>query len=281
MNAELDRGRRCVDRISTMGTVVSVDVRGRPSRPDFEQAVLAVGARLRSIDELFSPWRPGSWVSRLMSAEVRLADCPAEVQRVIELAISMTARTQGCFSPFWRGEAGAWTGPDPTGLVKGWAAQQASDLLIARGLPDHVVNAAGDLVLSGDPDPAGDAAASAWRIGIGDPRRSAALVGTVELDASTSRWAVATSGVAERGLHIYDPVTGSPTETVSSATALMAVSDTNDAGAVADASATALVAAADRAPGLLDGLAREDVLGFVITRSGDLHDPHGMLMLAR
>ena len=88
--------------------------------------------------------------------------------------------TDGYFSPFWRRLPYGDPGPDPTGLVKGWAAQQASDILVSRGLPDHVVNAAGDIVVSGQAAP-GDPACP-WRVGISDPHRAGALVGVVDLD---------------------------------------------------------------------------------------------------
>ena len=59
-----------VELVPTMGTVVSVDVR-TPARAEvFGEAVEAVTRRLQAIDELFSPWRPDSWVSRLISGVV-------------------------------------------------------------------------------------------------------------------------------------------------------------------------------------------------------------------
>jgi hypothetical protein len=45
----------------------------------------------------------------------------------------------------WRGDGTV----DPTGLVKGWAAGQASHVLLEHGVTNHCVNAAGDLALAG------------------------------------------------------------------------------------------------------------------------------------
>ena len=91
-----------------------------------------MAVRLREIDDMFSPWQRDSWVSRLISGVLVTEDCPLEVQRVVELSVQMMELTDGFFSPYWRRRPYGDPGPDPTGLVKGWAAQQASDLLVAR-----------------------------------------------------------------------------------------------------------------------------------------------------
>jgi FAD:protein FMN transferase len=264
-----------VELVSTMGTVVSLDLR-TPARPEIVgQAVEAVTGRLRAIDELFSPWRPDSWVSRLISGAVGRADCPPEVQHVVELATGVMELTDGFFSPFWRRLPYGDPGPDPTGLVKGWAAQQASDLLIRHGLPDHVVNAAGDIVVSGQSAP-GDPSCS-WRIGISDPHRARELAGVVDLDQSTARWAVATSGTAQLGAHVSDPHTGSFPCSVVSATAVARIQGDEEGGAVADACATALVAAGERAPLLLETLRTHGVEAVIIESDGSVRDPHRLL----
>ena len=263
-----------VELVPVMGTVVSIDVR-TPVRPEgFREAVEAVAGRLREIDDMFSPWRRDSWVSRLISGVLVPEDCPLEVQRVVELSVQMMELTDGFFSPYWRRRPYGDPGPDPTGLVKGWAAQQASDLLVALGLPDHVVNAAGDVVVSGrsapgDPD-------SAWHIGISDPHHDRRLAGVLDLDQGAARWAVATSGTAELGAHVGDPHTGRFPRSVASATAVTRIEECEGA-AVADACATALVAAGEGARVLLEGLSGHGVEFLLIERDGSVHDPRGML----
>jgi hypothetical protein len=52
----------------------------------------------------------------------------------------------------------AWAMPggvDPTGLLKGWAAQRAADTLRAAGPPAAMDNAAGDIASDGRPDVTG------------------------------------------------------------------------------------------------------------------------------
>ncbi len=264
-----------VELVSTMGTVVSLDVR-TPGRPeDFREAVEAATRRLRAIDDLFSPWRPDSWVSRLISGVVVPGDCPDEVQRVVEVAVELMELTDGYFSPFWRRLPFGDPGPDPTGLVKGWAAQQASDVLVSHGLRDHVVNAAGDVVVSGRSTP-GDPQCT-WRIGISDPHDVQALAGVVDLDQTAARWAVATSGTAELGAHVSDPHTGRFPRSVVSATAITRLDRFDEGAAVADACATALVAAGEAAPALLERFAAHGLDVLLIEGDGSVRDPRRLL----
>lgn len=258
--------------VHTMGTVVSIDVRAAVRPPGLDAAVTAVARRLRHIDELFSTWRADSWVSRLGSGGTTRVDCPGEVREVLALADRMAVLTDGYFSPFWQHRAAGPVGPDPTGLVKGWAAHQASDVLLDHGLGDHVVNAAGDLLVSGRPA-VGRAGDSTWRVGISDPHDTKTLAGVVSLGSGPSRWAVATSGVAELGHHVVDPHTGSFPRTVASATAVARVHGSGT-GALVDACATALVAAGHRSDALLGGLTGHGVRGLVIDASGAVTDPH-------
>ncbi len=263
-----------VETVRTMGTVVTLDVRAARTQPPVA-AFADAAADLHRVDRLLSTWRAGSWASRLLRREVVVGDCPAPVREVVGLAERLAEVTDGWFSPYWRGDAAS--GPDPTGLVKGWAAQRASDRLLAHGLPDHLVNAAGDLVVSGSPDP-GQGAASAWRIGIADPLRPGALVGVLDLAGGAGRWGVAPSGPAERGPQVVDPHTGAAPLSVASATAVARVGTPHEeAGAWTDACATALVAAGGRAPDLLGRLAARGVDAFLVGADGQVTDPAGLL----
>ena len=89
-------------------------------------------------------------------------------------------------------------GVDPTGYVKGWAAQQALAELRADGICGAIVNAAGDVASSG-----GMGAGVPFRIGIADPFSPRQLAAIIDLTG-----AVATSGCYERGQHLIDPFSG-------------------------------------------------------------------------
>ncbi|MFF5856586.1 FAD:protein FMN transferase [Streptomyces sp. NPDC012751] len=181
-----------------MGTVFSFDVRG--GEPAAVRAALAEAvAGLHRADAVFSTYRADSDVSRLARGELDLDGCAPEVAGVLELAARAERVSQGWFSARYRGV------PDPTGIVKGWAAERAARALAAvAGVRGVSVNGGGDVQLLGAPEPG-----RPWRVGVADPLRPGGLAAVVST-AGTRELAVATSGTAERGAHIVDPGTGRP-----------------------------------------------------------------------
>jgi len=154
---------------------------------------------------------------------------------VLELCEKATVLSQGWFDP-WAMPGGF----DPTGLVKGWATEQALAILRIAGVEAAIVNCGGDIAVHGlSPD------AHSWRIGVRHPWRSDGLACVLEVDR-----AVATSGCYERGPHLINPRDGRMLSGVSSATVV------GSSLALCDAFATALVVAGDEGPALarsLDG----------------------------
>ena len=255
--ASPERTRRLVH---TMGTVISIDVRERAT-PGVVAALDAAEAVLHQADEVFSTYRDGSWISRLARREVLPRDLPADVLEVLALCAEIEELTDGWFSARWRGDGTL----DPTGVVKGWAAERAGRELSAAGLVNHCVNAAGDVALAGGPSED-----RGWGIGITDPRRAGALLGVVEAPAGET-FAVATSGIAERGRHIRDPRTGRAVDSVLSATVAGPVLS------LADGLATALVAAGPAAPSLLPRWQAAGWRGCLLTADGTWLDPSGLV----
>jgi thiamine biosynthesis lipoprotein len=173
-----------------MGTVFSFDVRGGDG-PRAEAALHAAAAWLHHVDEVFSPYRPDSQISRLAAGKLALSACAPEVREVLALCETAGRLSGGWFSTRYAG------GLDPTGLVKGWAVERAAAMLASGGADAVCVNGGGDVQVRGGP----------WRIGVADPLRPGALAAVVDADGEL---AVATSGPAERGCHIVDPHTGRP-----------------------------------------------------------------------
>jgi thiamine biosynthesis lipoprotein len=91
---------------------------------------------------------------------------------------------------------------DPTGIVKGWAAERAARRIAEAGASGVSVNGGGDVQLLGVPGPE-----RPWRVGVADPLRPGGLAAVVSA-LGVNELAVATSGTAERGAHIVDPRTG-------------------------------------------------------------------------
>lgn len=219
-------GARRVEAV--MGTVVSFDVRSAGEPTDAIHLALAKAkARLHRADAVFSTWKPQSPLNRIRRGLLPVADAPLEVATVLDRCRVAKELSAGWFDP-WAMPGGV----DPTGLVKGWAAEQALESLSAAGVEAAMVNAGGDIAVAGEPEPG-----RPWRIGIRDPWDRGRIVAVAEV-----RQAVATSGTYERGDHVIDPGSGRHRSAVASATVTGPHLD------LADAFATALVAAGE--PGL-------------------------------
>jgi thiamine biosynthesis lipoprotein len=181
-----------------MGTVVSFDV------PAFTADALGRAVRwLHWVDATFSTYREDSDVSRYGRGAVSLAECAPELTVVLDACRAVGAASGGYFTATPGGRF------DPSGYVKGWAIERAAAMLTAAGSAEHSVNGGGDVQCVGDRGPG-----QLWRIGIADPLRS----GTLALVVTGRDFAVATSGVAERGSHIIDPHTGQPATELASVT---------------------------------------------------------------
>ncbi|MBK6763343.1 MAG: FAD:protein FMN transferase [Micrococcales bacterium] len=176
---------------------ISLAMRGRHA--DDERAWQRAMDSLRRADEVFSTYREESFISRLDRGEVTLAQCPPEVAEVLALGHAASIASGGAFS-IWR------PGLDPSGVVKGWAVEQAAEYL--RDLPDtdFCLSAGGDMVCHAHDVP--------WKVGIENPRDPGRLVATV----SVRQGAVATSGTAHRGEHVVDARDGSLPQGVASVT---------------------------------------------------------------
>ncbi|MER7468714.1 FAD:protein FMN transferase [Streptomyces sp. NPDC097981] len=196
------RAERLRHTENVMGTVFSFDLRHRPTRA-IRAALAEAVAWLHHVDRVFSTYRPDSAISRIAEASMNLCDAPPEVDQVLRMCERAETATRGYFS------ARAGERLDPSGLVKGWAVEQAYAALRAAGAPNSLVNGGGDIRLGGEPAPG-----RSWRVGIADPCRPGRLLTTVE----GRDFAVASSGSAERGPHILDPRTGRPSQRLLAAT---------------------------------------------------------------
>jgi FAD:protein FMN transferase len=210
--------KRTQREIEVWGTVLYLDV---TSSVDISTALAEVENYVHHVDEIFSTYKSGSKVSQLRRGEIAIEQCSPEVIEVWNLSLELKELTQGAFDP--------WTvagGFDPSGLVKGWAADNSAEILKAAGAEHVQVNAAGDLALRG-----GFTDQLPWSIGVVNPDNRLEILQTFEIQDG----AIATSGTYERGAHIYDPHTGLIAIGAKSATVI------GPNGAIADALATALM----------------------------------------
>ncbi len=119
---------------------------------------------------------------------------------------------------------------DLGGIAKGYAIDRGSAVLKEKGITNFILNAGGDLYVSGTKD-----ADTEWRVGIKHPRRTNDLAGAFDL----KDYAVATSGDYERfkiinGIryhHILNPADGYPGRLSESSTIIAPTAEEADATA--------------------------------------------------
>jgi thiamine biosynthesis lipoprotein len=229
------------------GTAITLDLRDSldPEVPD------RVYRWFRRVDDLFSTWRTDTEISRLARGELGAADVSTEVATVLALCDRVRGESDGAFDVRFAADprvppADGRAPIDPSGLVKGWALDQAASMLREAGAVNFAIGAGGDVIVAGSPD--GD---TAWRVGIQHPsRRDRVAMVLAVTDAG-----VATSGRYERGDHIIDPRTGRP------AVGWMSCSVVHERLALADGYATAALVLGAEGP---DWLARRGLAGCAI-----------------
>ncbi|MGC9156307.1 MAG: FAD:protein FMN transferase [Ferrimicrobium sp.] len=172
--------------IVTMGTVFTLSASGDDEvESGWESLVERATAELGHIDTVFSTYRSDSEVSRLRRGERSLHS--DELDEVIALCEVARELSDGYFDP-WAVPGGF----DPSGLVKGWAAERVLGMMIATGATEAVVNGGGDIAIQ---------SVTPINVGIRHPLHADRLCGVVQTNT-----AVATSGLYERGCHVVNPL---------------------------------------------------------------------------
>lgn len=201
-------------------TVVSIDIRTHSaSTLKAQDAIADVVQWLKDVDTVFSTFKENSAVSKFRRGELNADELDAGMQDVLARCKRIKEITDGAFDP-WAVEGGY----DPSGLVKGWAADRAASILATYGYRDCMVNAGGDVAVRGEPE-----LGQPWTIGIQHPDLIDQIYATVDI----TNGAVATSGQYIRGEHVINP-TG---EKIITASATVVGNDC----ATADGLATALL----------------------------------------
>ncbi len=145
---------------------------------------------LISIDERFSPYKKTSEVSLYNEGKISKKNLSDDMKKVLELSEKTKKETDGFFDIEYNGQV------NPSGLVKGWAIYNASEILRKKGFRNFYVEIAGDIEISGLNNDG-----EKWIIGIRNPFNKKENVKVLYL----SDVGIATSGTYERGKHIYNP----------------------------------------------------------------------------
>lgn len=142
-----------------------------------------------AVDARYSTYRDDSEITKINRGlpETERSD---EMKLILRLCDETKTETNGYFDISHAGKL------DPSGLVKGWAIQQAAELLRGRGRHNFSIDAGGDVQVEGL-----KAAHEPWRIGIRNPFKRDEIVKVVAITNA----GIATSGTYIRGQHIYNP----------------------------------------------------------------------------
>lgn len=177
--------------ISVWGTEIYIDASSEKlADEEIDRVISGVEAFLFDVDDELSTFKEKSSVSRIRQNKLHIDDAPDMVKEVWRGCLKARELTFGAFDP-WSVEGGF----DPSGYVKGWAAEQAAKMLVVAGCSEVQVNAAGDISLRGG---------KPWKIGVVNPDNRSEIVQVFEIFDGN----IATSGNYEKGAHIKDPHTG-------------------------------------------------------------------------
>jgi thiamine biosynthesis lipoprotein len=222
----------------SMGTVVSLDG---------VDGLLVEGVRevFEAADQRFSLYRPDSELSLVAEGRLTLADASESLRDTYADALAWSSLTSGAFTPH-RPDGVI----DLNGIVKAQAMARAGDELVRLGTHGWTLNVGGDILTDGG---------GPHVTGVVDPFNRTALLCAIDLVAP--RRAMATSGSAERGDHIWLAGSREPAQFVQ-------VSVVANDIVTADVLATAIVAGGRS---MLDEVTqRWDVDVLAVTRDGEM-----------
>ena len=203
------------------------------------------------VDEVFSTYKSESVISKLRRGEIEVGGCSDDVIEVWNACGAAAEISDGAFNP-WAVSGGF----DPSGYVKGWAADCVAEMLVAAGVEHVQVNAAGDLALRGG-FLTQEGVIEPWNIGVVNPDNRQEVLRIFEIHDG----AIATSGTYERGAHIVDPHSELVAIGAKSATVI------GPDGGLADAMATALMVNGDDGANWFGRKELQDYSAWVIERN--------------
>jgi FAD:protein FMN transferase len=169
-----------------MGMPVTLEVLDPAITPDDLENIFAYFV---SVDEIFSTYKATSEISQINRGELLETQYSEDMKLILALSEQTKKETLGYFDIQ---RAGIY---DPSGIVKGWAVHNAANMLKARGFQHFYLDAGGDIQVSGQKN------GNLWRIGIRNPFNRTEHVKILAL----TNQGIATSGIAIRGQHIYNP----------------------------------------------------------------------------
>ncbi len=175
-----------------MGMPVTVEIVDYGATSEDIQSVLAY---FHYIDGKFSTYKSDSEISRINRGEVNDSDYSSEMRKVLALSKETRELTGGYF------DINLKRALDPSGLVKGYAIWEGSQILKKKGYRNFYVEIAGDVQTFGK-----NRKGESWRVGIQNPFNLKEIIKVLKI----SNKGIATSGNYQRGEHILNPKTQLP-----------------------------------------------------------------------
>jgi len=187
-----------VHTFESMGTVVSVRLSESSQSSESSAlmasretvAVAAAHHVFDGLNERFSLYRESSEISQIARGELLLSESSERMRDAYAASLLWREATNGAFTPH-RPDGVL----DLSGTIKAEAIAEAAAAIQSCGLSDFSINAGGDILTHGIPQD------GEWATGIVDPQNHSELLSVVALTPELP--AMATSGSAERGNHIW------------------------------------------------------------------------------
>ncbi len=172
-----------------MGMTVIVEIADQNVTDDAFDKVFAY---LTYVDEKFSTYKDTSEISKINKGLIKEVDYSSDMREVFKLSEETKQLSHGYFDI--RTPSGIW---DPSGLVKGWAINNAARILLHDGFKNFYIDAGGDIQACGKNEEG-----EAWSVGIRSPfNPEKEIIKVLSIEGK----GVATSGTYVRGEHIYNP----------------------------------------------------------------------------
>jgi thiamine biosynthesis lipoprotein len=168
-----------------MGMPITVEINDKNAKQYFEE----VFNYFKKVDSKYSTYKTNSEISRINNG-LSKSSWSSEMKTVLELCEQTRQDTKGYFNIMHDGKR------DPSGLVKGWAINNAANMLRRNKVTNFYIEAGGDVQVSGH-----DSDNKPWTVGIRNPFNLDEIIKTVAVSSE----GVATSGTYIRGQHIYNP----------------------------------------------------------------------------
>jgi thiamine biosynthesis lipoprotein len=185
-----------------MGMPVTVQITDSTATDEDIQEVFAY---FNHIDQVFSIYKTDSEVSQINRGELKNSDYSNEMQTVLALCEETKNLTDDYFDINLNGIL------DPSGLVKGYAIWQGSQMLKNKGYENFYIEIAGDIQTSGKNEKK-----ESWKVGIQNPFNLKEIIKVLKI----SNKGIATSGNYQRGKHILNPKTKIAADEIASITVI-------------------------------------------------------------